>query len=193
MNHQLRTNTREPIHRKIKMKRTLYTLILLLTVLASAAQTFSLSGRVSDDNGDALEMATITVMPQMKVAFTNLKGEFSLQAQTADSVVVRFSMVGFKTKTRVLRRPKGKMQLQVRLFSDNTLSEVTVTERRRQTSATEQISFTVMYSKSFFSSKAIKALSIFTAVLKYLLWFLFIRQPPVLIYLFRSSLISRAS
>ena len=91
------------------MKRTLYTLILLLTVLASAAQTFSLSGRVSDDNGDALEMATVTVMPQMKVAFTNLKGEFSLQAQTADSVVVRFSMVGFKTKTRVLRRPKGKM------------------------------------------------------------------------------------
>ena len=140
MNHQLRTNTREPIHRKIKMKRTLYTLILLLTVLTSAAQTFSLSGRVSDDNGDALEMATITVMPQMKVAFTNLKGEFSLQAQTADSVVVRFSMVGFKTKTRVLRRPKGKMQLQVQLFSDNTLSEVTVTERRRQTSATEQIS-----------------------------------------------------
>ena len=140
MNHQLRTNTREPIHRKIKMKRTLYTLILLLTVLASAAQTFSLSGRVSDDNGDALEMATVTVMPQMKVAFTNLKGEFSLQAQTADSVVVRFSMVGFKTKTRVLRRPKGKMQLQVQLFSDNTLSEVTVTERRRQTSATEQIS-----------------------------------------------------
>lgn len=140
MNHQLRTNTREPIHRKIKMKRTLYTLILLLTALASAAQTFSLSGRVSDDNGDALEMATITVMPQMKVAFTNLKGEFSLQAQTADSVVVRFSMVGFKTKTRVLRRPKGKMQLQVQLFSDNTLSEVTVTERRRQTSATEQIS-----------------------------------------------------
>lgn len=140
MNHQLRTNTREPIHRKIKMKRTLYTLILLLTVLTSAAQTFSLSGRVSDDNGDALEMATVTVMPQMKVAFTNLKGEFSLQAQTADSVVVRFSMVGFKTKTRVLRRPKGKMQLQVQLFSDNTLSEVTVTERRRQTSATEQIS-----------------------------------------------------
>lgn len=122
------------------MKKTLYILILLLTATAAAAQSFTLSGRVTDDNGDALEMATVTVMPQMKVAFTNLKGEFSVQAQTADSVVVRFSMVGFKTKTRVLRRPKGKMQLQIQMFSDNQLSEVTVTERRRQTSATEQIS-----------------------------------------------------
>ena len=123
-----------------RMKKTLYILILLLTATAAAAQSFTLSGRVTDDNGDALEMATVTVMPQMKVAFTNLKGEFSVQAQTADSVVVRFSMVGFKTKTRVLRRPKGKMQLQIQMFSDNQLSEVTVTERRRQTSATEQIS-----------------------------------------------------
>ena len=114
--------------------------ILLLTATMAKAQTFTLTGHVSDENGDALELTTITVMPEMKLGFTNLKGDFTMQCQSADSVVVRFSMVGYKTKTRVLRRPKGKMTLQVQLFSDNQIAEVVVTEKKRQTTGTDQLS-----------------------------------------------------
>lgn len=118
-----------------------YILFLLYFVsTALCAQTFTLKGKVTDENQDPLELATVTVTPQLKIAFTNLKGEFSLTAETADSVVVKFSMVGYKTKTRILRKPRGQQTLQVQLFSDNQLDEVTVMQKRRQTTTTEQLS-----------------------------------------------------
>lgn len=103
------------------------------------AQSFVLQGKVMDEEMNPLELATVAVVNQGKISMTNLKGEFSLQLNSSDSVVVRFSMVGYKTKTRVLRRPKGKQTLQIQLYSDNQLSEVTVTEQRRQTGTTEQL------------------------------------------------------
>ena len=73
------------------MNRLLFSILILFASVDSLlAQTFTLSGKVTDDDGNALEMATVTVLSQMKVAFTNLKGEYSLSAATADSVVVRF-------------------------------------------------------------------------------------------------------
>ena len=92
-----------------------------------------------DEQSNPMEFATVACVQQGKIAMTSLKGEFTLQLQSADSVVVRFSMVGYKTKTRVLRRPRGKQTLQVVLHSDNTLSEVTITEMRRQTGQTQEI------------------------------------------------------
>lgn len=129
------------------MRRILYIIIpifcCLFPVVAEAqttsegGSTFTLSGRVTDENQDPLELATVTIMPQMKVAFTNLKGNYSISGVSADSVVVRFSMVGYKTKTRVLRRPRGKLSLQIQMFADNQIGEVVVTEKRRQTGSTE--------------------------------------------------------
>jgi len=59
---------------------------------------------------------------------------------TADSVVVRFSMIGYKSKIRMLRRPRGKQTLQVVLYSStNELDDVVVTETRRQTTQTQEL------------------------------------------------------
>ena len=121
--------------------RGLISIIVCLSgCLSITAQTFTLTGRVLDENGDGVEMATITIMPEMAVTFANIKGDYKITAHTSDSVVVRFSTVGYKTKTRVLRKPKGQLNLQVQLVSDNQLGEVVVTEKRRQTSSTEQLS-----------------------------------------------------
>lgn len=73
------------------------------------------------------------------MTMTNLKGEFSMKLQSSDSVVVRFSMVGYKTKTRVLRRPKGKQTLLIQLYDDNQLAGVTVTEEKRQMGSTQKL------------------------------------------------------
>ncbi len=74
------------------------------------------------------------------MTMTSLKGEFSMQLHSADSVVIRFSMIGYKTKTRVLRKPRGKQTLQITMYSnDNTLEGVTVTDTRRQTSQTQEL------------------------------------------------------
>ena len=72
---------------------------------------------------------------------TSLKGDYSLQLQSADSVEIKFSMVGYKTKVRTLRRPRGKQTMQIVLHSsDNALSEVTITGKRIETGQTQELS-----------------------------------------------------
>lgn len=119
--------------------RHILTLLLLSIVLLLKAQSFTLSGKVSDENGDAIELATISCLEQGAVTMANLKGEYSLKLHSADSVVIKFSMVGYQTRTRVLRRPKGNQKMLVTLHPMKALDEVVVTERRRQTSNTEQL------------------------------------------------------
>ncbi|MCD8203460.1 MAG: TonB-dependent receptor [Prevotella sp.] len=124
------------------MKRSYFCIVILLLLLQAmdvSAQSFTLSGRVTDNDMNPLEFATVAVVQQGKMTMTNLKGEYSLQLHSSDSVVVRFSMVGYKTKTRVLRNPRGKQTLQIQLYEDNELSEVTVTEQKRQMGSTEQL------------------------------------------------------
>ena len=124
---------------KMKNKHVLLTILLSFFSLAMMAQTFTLQGRVTDSNNNPVELATVAVAKQGRVTMTNLKGEYSIQLHSADSVVVRFSMVGYKTKTRVLRRPKGRQTLIVQLFDDNQIGEVTVVGQKRQTGTTEQL------------------------------------------------------
>ncbi len=121
-------------------KNLLLALLLQIISLTTFAQTFTLQGRVTDSNGNPVELATVAIPKQGRVALTNLKGEFSMTLNSADSVAVRFSMVGYKTKTRVLRKPKGKQTLLVQLFDDTSeLAGVTITEKKRQTGTIEQL------------------------------------------------------
>ena len=125
----------------MKSRLLRYTL-LLLSVLLSAdalADNFTLKGKVIDEETNALELVTVSCLAQGKVTMTNLKGEFSIDLQSADSVEVRFSMVGYATRKRVFRRPKGKMTVQIVMHPMEALQEITVTERRRQTGQTEQL------------------------------------------------------
>lgn len=124
------------------MKFRFYITYFLLFIAAATmqAQTFTLHGRVTDENSAPIEFASVACLQQGKMTMTSLKGEFSLQLHSADSVVIRFSMIGYKAKTRVLRKPRGKQTLQVVLHSsDNTLEGVTVTDTRRQTGQTQEL------------------------------------------------------
>ena len=118
----------------------LFYIMLCMVAVSSHAQSFTLQGKVMDADMNPLELATVSCAKQGKVVLTNLKGEFSLDLHSADSVVVNFSMIGYKTKTRILRNPRGKQTLQIQLFDDDyMLDEVTVTEKKRQTGTTQDI------------------------------------------------------
>ena len=117
-------------------------LCLLSAVLFSAvmkADDFTLKGKVVDNEENALELVTVACPKQGRITMTNLKGEFSINLQSADSVEVRFSMVGYASRKRVFRNPKGSMTVKIVLMPMEALQEITVTERRRQTSGTEQL------------------------------------------------------
>ena len=124
----------------MKQKAVCIILLLLAFCLNVGAQAFTLQGRVTDDKMNPVELASVTCVKQGKSTLTSLKGEFSMQLQSADSVVVTFSMIGYKSKSRVLRNPRGKQTLQVVLFEeDYQLGEVQVTEMKRQTGQTQEL------------------------------------------------------
>ena len=123
------------------MKQKFFIIIIcLIATLKMMAQEFTLQGRVTDDDNNPVELATVSVASQSKVAFTSLRGEFSMHLHSADSVAVKFSMIGYKTKVRVLRRPRGKQTLQVILHADATmLGDVNVTGEKIQSDQTQEI------------------------------------------------------
>ena len=123
------------------MKQKFFIIIIyLIATLKMMAQEFTLQGRVTDDDNNPVELATVSVVSQGKVAFTSLKGEFSMHLHSANSVAVKFSMIGYKTKVRILRKPRGKQTLQVVLHTDATmLGDVNVTGERIQSDQTQEI------------------------------------------------------
>ena len=123
------------------MKQKFFIIIIcLIATLKMMAQEFTLQGRVTDDDNNPVELATVSVVSQGKVAFTSLKGEFSMHLHSADSVAVKFSMIGYKTKVRILRKPRGKQTLQVVLHTDATmLGDVNVTGEKIQSDQTQEI------------------------------------------------------
>ena len=120
--------------------RHILTVCLLLMAVGHAfADNFTLKGKVVDDEGNALELASVTCLEQGKLTMTNLKGEFNITLQSADSVNVRFSMVGYRPRVRTFVRPRGNLTVQIILHQQESLQDVVITEQRRQTTGTEQL------------------------------------------------------
>lgn len=125
----------------MKLKLFILQILCLYAYASASAQSFTLTGKVIDENNDPVEFASVSCAKQGKMTMTALNGTYSLQLQSADSVEIRFSMIGYKTKVRVLRRPRGKQTMQVVLHSsDNALSEVTITGKRIETGQTQELS-----------------------------------------------------
>ena len=57
----------------------MFMLFMLMMSMMAYAQTFTLRGKVSDEHGNALELASVSCLQQGKATMTNLKGEFSMK------------------------------------------------------------------------------------------------------------------
>ena len=122
-------------------QRILILSLFIATSLSTLGQTFTLKGRVIDENNNPVELASVSCLSQGKATVTSLKGEYKMILRSADSVVVKFSMLGYRTKTRILRHPKDPQTLQVVLLSDSrTLGEVNVMGQKIQSGQTQELS-----------------------------------------------------
>ena len=110
-------------------------MLWILSVAMGHAQTVVIKGKVVDDQKSALELAQVRVEGTGCGTVCNLKGEFRFSCESADSMVVVFSMLGYETRKRVLQNPVDSVTLNVMLPSlGYELGEVQVTDIRRQTS-----------------------------------------------------------
>ncbi|WP_430816506.1 SusC/RagA family TonB-linked outer membrane protein [Carboxylicivirga sp. RSCT41] len=98
-------------------------LVLLISVVSSAQDGRTVTGKVTDESGASLPGVSIAIKGTTIGTITNLEGDFSLKTQS-DSDVLVFSFIGF-TSQEV--STKGKTTLKVILREDVTdLDEVVV-------------------------------------------------------------------
>ena len=116
-------------------------LLWLLGVACGHAQKVVIKGKVIDDQKSPIELAQVRVEGTGCGAVCNLKGEFRFTCESADSMVVVFSMLGYETRKRVLENPVDSVTMNVMLPSlGYELGAVEVTDIRRQTSTMTDVS-----------------------------------------------------
>ena len=116
-------------------------LVLLFSALhVSAQEKVKLSGRVIDDEQNPVIFAMVKVHGQAAGTTTDLQGKYSLEFNSADTVTISFSMMGYVTKEKTLTKPKGDLRLNITLQTQSIdMGEVTVKEVRRQLNTTQTL------------------------------------------------------
>ena len=119
---------------------TLIAVMLCLTILAQARRVY-IYGRVTDEAGQPVELATINEELTLHSAMTNLKGEYSFNVNTrTDTLNLTFRMIGHETRKRTLISPPDTVQLDIMLPTSNyTLENVDVTATRRRNDGMQDI------------------------------------------------------
>lgn len=122
-------------------KSLLTAVVLCLTVVAQARRVY-IHGRVYDESGQPVELATVNEEQTLHSAMTNLKGEYSLSLSTSsDTLRLTFRMIGHETRTRTLISPADTVRLDVLLPTSNYLIDnVNVSATRKQSGAMQEIS-----------------------------------------------------
>lgn len=118
-----------------KTRYIITSFLLACCVLCVSAQTVVIKGKVIDDQKAPIELAQVRVEGTGFGTACDLKGEYRFTCESADSMVVVFSMIGYETRKRVLNNPRDSVTLNVMLPPVGyELGEVQVEEIRRQTS-----------------------------------------------------------
>ena len=124
------------------MRQKLLLLLAVCMVLPLQARRVYIHGRVYDESGQPVELATVNEELTLHSAMTNLKGEYSFTVNTrTDTLNLVFRMVGHETRRRTLISPPDTVQLDIMLPSSNyTLENVDVTATRRRNDGMQDIS-----------------------------------------------------
>ena len=97
-------------------------------------------GKVVDENGQPIELATVQVKSQNVLTLTTLRGDYSLHYQSLDSVAIVYSMIGYETRRRLLRSPGDSVRLDITLPSLGArMVHSVVTCQHIQTGTTQRI------------------------------------------------------
>lgn len=119
-------------------------LLLILAVcmaLPLQARRVHIHGRVYDESGQPVELATVHEELTLHSAMTNLKGEYSLNVSTqTDTLNLIFRMIGHETRRRTLISPQDTVQLDIMLPTSNyTLENVNISATRRRSDGMQDI------------------------------------------------------
>ncbi|MGJ8745550.1 TonB-dependent receptor [Polaribacter sp.] len=110
------------------MKKNIFFLFLFASILANA-QTFTLNGKVVDENNDSLPGATILVKENNKGTSTDFDGKFSVQLLKG-KFTIQVSFMGYKTVSKEITVSKNENISFSLAYNSTVLEEVLVSAVR---------------------------------------------------------------
>jgi len=102
---------------------------------ASAQDNVTVKGVVVDEYDNPIELAMVRADGQSAMALCNLKGEYKITCIRRDSLVLVYTMIGYRTRKHVLQSPAAD-SIQVRMVLPSLgrqIDEATVKTYKRQT------------------------------------------------------------
>lgn len=106
------------------IRKLLFITVCLTAVISASAQSITVKGKVTDNEGLEVIGANITVKGQNGVGtISDLNGEYTLKVDNADKAVLVFSFIGMRTQEVPV---KGDKQINVTLQPDNQLLDEVV-------------------------------------------------------------------
>ena len=125
------------------MKRIFISIVTIFIALQAVAQDtirVHLQGRVLDEKNEPVSFCLIKVQGQAAGTTANINGEYKLSFHSADSVVITYQMMGYRKRSKVLRKPQGNLNMNIIMYEGgHELSEVEVREIRRQMGQNTQV------------------------------------------------------
>lgn len=118
-------------------KYILLTLLVMLLNLTPTMGQIKLSGKVTNQDDEPIELAIVRVEGTSLGTMTDLKGLYTLNIPetTNDTTIIKFSCLGYSNITRQYIDVKGPVNLNVRMYnSSRELTEVEIVEYKKQTS-----------------------------------------------------------
>ncbi len=123
------------------MRPLLFSLILIVAVVAKGQDSGTLKGTVRDSIGDPVQFANVSLHGTQSGTMTNPDGTYSLEVPAGRSYTVIISCVGYRTKQFAVRLSDGESRSQdISLDLDvRAINEVSVSARQERGSTFQRI------------------------------------------------------
>lgn len=124
-------------------KKTLHILLVAVFMflgMSVYADNIKLHGKVTDENNQPIEFASVRIEGTAIGTMTALDGGYSLTVPAADTIRVKFTYIGYDDAHRRLIDPEGDVTLNVKMTPKaEVLAGVEVTDYRKQLNQVEEI------------------------------------------------------
>ena len=124
------------------MKSRIYTTLLALILLSTGAvaQKVTFKGRITDENHNPIEIASVGVSGASKGTVADLNGNYIFTCESSDSIVLIYSMIGHQTRKRTFRNPTDTITVNIVLPSLGVaLQEVEIVDKQKQMGSSQTI------------------------------------------------------
>lgn len=128
------------VHHYFFKRFLLFVAVTILTVTGVFAESIKIQGKITDENNEPIEFASVRIEGTALGTMSGLDGGYSLSVPAADTIRVKFSYIGYEDATRRIIDPDKTVTLNVKLSpKTEILAGIEVSDYQRRMGSVENI------------------------------------------------------